>query len=490
MAAARGGGPGGEERDRRAHGAALAALGFAGRAAAILGPSETPAAPMPTAIDPAGIHVHLSTREARLDETDRGGLARRIGTGDYSYAFAMRGFIEGLARIGVPHTILPDPAGIADIRDRSPAACNIHLAFYPPEQLRLLKGAFNIACAAWEFDRLRLPAETLDPHAFADQATMLALPDMIWAPSAHGAGAIAASVATPVRTVPSPVSATLRAGGGLPTAERIAAIAARLAAISWQPLAIFPRLQGEMNHTADLHRHALADILAHAGTATPTIFVTVLNVHDYRKQIRPMLQGFAEFSRSRPDALLLVKSSTPARGVQPINSFLLAEQIFDVGELSRPLVSDRVWITDDVLTRTEMDDLYDVAGFYVCTSHAEGQNLPLLEAMGRGVVPVSVDHTAMADYVRPDNAVPIRSHRRPFDKRLSRRYGMFGLETHFVDPADVRAALAAAMALPPGDYAARAAAANATVRDLYGEAALLRALREAIELARRRDADG
>ncbi len=92
----------------------------------------------------------------------------------------------------------------------------------------------------------------------------------------------------------------------------------------------------------------------------------------------------------------------------------------------------------------------------------------------------------MADYIRPDNAVPVRSHRRPFDRRLARRYGMFGLETEFVDPGDVADALADALALSQTAYADRSAAASSTVRAQYGPAPLLAALREEIAAARAR----
>ncbi|TVV70743.1 glycosyltransferase [Sphingomonas solaris] len=223
----------------------------------------------------------------------------------------------------------------------------------------------------------------------------------------------------------------------------------------------------------------MPQILAGRRRGRATLFVTVLNVHDHRKQLRPMLEGFVAFSQTHPDAVLLVKASTPHRGVS-INHVLLHEQIAEPGAHPRMLVSDRVWITDDVLTRTEMEQLYDAGAFYLCTSHAEGQNLPLLEAMARGAVPVSVDHTAMADYIRPDNAVPIRSTRQPFGMRLSRRYGMTGLATHFVEAADVRMALAEAAALGEADYAARSAAACATVRNDYGTARLETVLHDLI----------
>ena len=54
-----------------------------------------------------------------------------------------------------------------------------------------------------------------------------------------------------------------------------------------------------------------------------------------------------------------------------------------------------------------MDALYEAADFYLCTSIAEGQNLPMLEAMSFGVVPVSPRHTAMRDYLDNDNSVEV-----------------------------------------------------------------------------------
>lgn len=485
----------GQAADWQALAGSLAALGFHDRAARaearVLGREPVAATPRPPApsrrIDPAGVRIFLSGCQPPPDEADPDALATRIAKADYSYGFAMRGFRDALARIGVPHVLLPRPELIADIRDRSDAAINLHLAFYPPERLRLLKGAFNILCFAWEFDRLRLPAETTDPHAFADQATMLNRADMLWMPSAHGAAAVAGSVDVPVRTVPAPLPEQIDVAPRAhpPAPARLATLADGLARIAWQPLAVLPRLQVEMDHASALRRRPLGRVIeAVARDGPPVVFVTVLNLHDYRKQLRPMLEGFAAFAATRRNALLLVKASTPARGLRPINELLLAEQLSAPGERAPPLLSDRIWLTDDVLTREEMDLLHDVAAFAVCTAHAEGQNLPLLEAMGRGAVPVSVDHTAMADYVRQDNAVTVASTRRPFDLRLSRRYGMFGLETNFVSAADVHAALDAAMAMPAADYAARSAAALATVRDRYGAGRLLAAVRDATEAAR------
>jgi glycosyltransferase involved in cell wall biosynthesis len=193
-----------------------------------------------------------------------------------------------------------------------------------------------------------------------------------------------------------------------------------------------------------------------------------------------MLDGFLAFSREHPEALLLLKTSTPHRGVEPLCRLLYEEQLHLASELFPPLVSERVWLTDQVLTRDGMNHLFDASSFYLCTSYGEGQNLPLLEAMGRGVVPISVDHTAMADYIRPDNAVVITSELGMFDRRLTSRYGMYGAMTHYCRGADVEAAIRAAMALDAGQYCARSEAALETVRQQYGAQSLGAAMQDVI----------
>ncbi len=236
-----------------------------------------------------------------------------------------------------------------------------------------------------------------------------------------------------------------------------------------------------MNNASAARRSNLRTVLRGTeGETPPPVFLTVFNVHDFRKQLRPMLEAFVQFSHDRPDAILLLKMSTPFRGKAPVNSQLLGEQITNPGRLAPPLVSDRVWITDQILTRDEMSHLYDVADFYLCTSQGEGQNLPLIEAMGRGLVPVSVDNTAMGGYVSEEDAVVIPSTEGPFDPRLAGRYGMYGVNTFYVEEEDVRAGLHTAVALTDEDYAARSSRALSTVHEVFGVTPFKTALDEVI----------
>ena len=231
-----------------------------------------------------------------------------------------------------------------------------------------------------------------------------------------------------------------------------------------------------MNGATKAREARLQTILDVHFEASPAIFVTVFNAHDYRKQIAPMIRGFVEFLRTNPNALLLCKMTSVDR-VHSINDILSREQFAEVGRLLPPIINEKIWVTKQVLTREEMTALYDVSDHYLCTSHAEGQNLPLLEAMGRGVVPVSVAGTAMDDYISEETAVVVPTEVRPFGKRLTARYGLYGLNTHFTTADWVADALRAAVRLPLEVYATKSAAGLDTVRRRYGVEAFAAAIK-------------
>jgi glycosyltransferase involved in cell wall biosynthesis len=140
-------------------------------------------------------------------------------------------------------------------------------------------------------------------------------------------------------------------------------------------------------------------------------------------------------------------------------------------------------MTAAALSREEMNHLYDLSTFYVSTPHGEGQNLPLLEAMGRGVVPVSVDHTAMRDYISPETGIVVNSTRQPFNLRLRERYGMHDVDTYYVSGQDVYEALDEAACIDDARYAALSRNALAAVREKFGLTSFRSAIEHLIERA-------
>lgn len=423
--------------------------------------------------------LYLSCAAQMVPDGDPEELKRFLGAAHYSYSYILRGYLEALEEAGYDCRVISHPEYMPDIRSRSRGR-NVHIGFYPPDEPRFLKGAYNITCIAWEFERLRNRAEARSYHAFSDAATMLQRSDEVWAISEFGAEAVRKAGMSRVRAVPTPVAARrLQGRARRPSLNEMEKAARKLDRVRWRSLAIIPAIQKKMSEQVERQTRPLSDTPIFKESAErPTVFISIFNVHDYRKQIKPLLESFVRFAQTQPNVHLLLKATSIDSATLDINTQLFKYQVADPGELTPPLVSDRILVTTDTLSRDEMCALNDLASFYVCTSHAEGQNLPLIEAMGAGLVPISVDHTAMRDYVRPGNAIAIPSSLRPMTPRLTARYDLYGVRTYFVDPRDVHAGLSAAVAQSDEAYSAMSGAAVSTVREEFGSGRLIEAIEQ------------
>ncbi len=416
-------------------------------------------------------------------------LEKFLGATNYSYGFSMRGYLEALDQLDLAYEVIKAPEYIADIRQRGGAPANLHLGFYPPDKPRLLKGAYNVLVMAWEFERLRRASEQVGDHAFADPARMIGLADEVWMVSRFGAEAVARAGVESVSTVASPVLSGLadQPRSAPPRAHALYRASAHLEHIKWVPFAAGPFLSNTFWEAAKSRKTSLRTLLVETvDEESPVFFLSVLNVYDYRKQLKPLIEAFMRFSNKNRNAYLLIKGNYVDRDVGFINETVQHYQISGPSEIDPPLICDRIWLTDDILTRDELNRLYDMSAFYVSTAHGEGQNLPLIEAMGRGVVPVSVDHTAMRDYISEQDAVVIPSTFAPFDARLRAHYRMADLNTYYVAARDVHAALERAWGLDEATYAGLSDAAWNTVRAKFGLAPFRVAIEQLIERTRAR----
>jgi glycosyltransferase involved in cell wall biosynthesis len=176
------------------------------------------------------------------------------------------------------------------------------------------------------------------------------------------------------------------------------------------------------------------------------LFVTLMNPHDRRKNLQELLLGFVNATAQHPDAVLIVKLVLPPRAQVP---GVLHSDILPRFERPISLESDRILFISEYLADEQLSALYDIADFYLCASVAEGQNLPLIESMGRGVIPVSPITTAMLDYLSENNCVPIRT--RPFagfERRTGADVAQRPYSVAFCSQTDIGRALVRACALP------------------------------------------
>lgn len=416
--------------------------------------------------------IYISTVSKIFEENDRADLSQRIGRADYSYAFALKGFANALDDLGIDYHILNDVAGISDIRLISNAKKIIHIGFYPPEKINLLKGAYNIVSFAWEFDRLRSSSENLSYNAFSDQAYMLNLADEVWVPSRHGVNSVKPSLSNNVTYMPSPaiIDRNLKVRKKLKTGRYLFRLTGSLKDISWVPLRIMPRVQDTMSKDAYEKRSSMQKVISsHKNTVeNPIIYVSIFNAHDYRKNIDSLIRGFDAFSRKYPHAYLFLKLADDQKPHGGPNASLLHGQMSSPSSLVPSISSDNIWLSWDSFTRDQLNTLFDAAHFYVCSAIAEGQNLPLIESMARKCVPVSVRHTAMKDYIDHKNSVVIKSERVTAPIGFAERYKMFDITLDMASANDVYDALQRSVSITEQQYDEMALCAFHTVETVFG----------------------
>ena len=386
-----------------------------------------------------------------------------LGYSNYSYGFGMRGFQRAADLLSLDWKFVRAPHYISDLRQITTATRPVHLAFYPPRLARLLKGAYNILWFAWEFPAI--PRDVPQAHAFSDPRKMLDLFDEIWLPSSSSVEIVQSYTSRPVKFVPSPVIPAQPLKSGAP---KKVDLAKRLSDVHWVPLSIFPRLQSNFNNHALSRQVRTPELFSRVRFGEISdIYLSVFNPHDQRKQLKPMIDGFIKFLDKEKNALLLLKTSSPDDDNRSINQRLLTHQIARAHLLLPPYVSDRIWITNTTLSDEELSSLFKIADFYVCTSYAEGQNLPLLEAMLHGAVPVSVRHTAMTDYITSDNAIIIPHSVEPAAPLLEETYRIWGTNTQVVSDDDVCDALFRASQLSKALRTERTNKCKSLVSNMY-----------------------
>ncbi len=398
---------------------------------------------------------------------DRPPRASELGRAHYSYAYAMRGFQRAADQLGLDWTFLLAAHYVPDVSMLTASTRPVHVCFSPPAQARLLKGAYNILAFAWEFPALA-PEENLF-HAFSRPGAVLDLFDEIWTPSNFAVDVLKKYTSRKVSYVPSPIipeKQRLKDHSQLGTLQRL----------EWVPLSIFPKLQSQFNEAARERARKLYEILDDGRSGRrENVYFTVFNPYDLRKQIGPLIEGFLRFQRKVPEAILLIKNVTPDHTNTTINSGIMEKQLSRPDELVGAFVSEAIWISSWVWTEEELNSLYSIASYYVCTSYCEGQNLPLLEAMSQGAIPISPRHTAMADYIDDQNAIVLKSEVAEVPA-LSGHYRLWGQPTNVITAEEVERAFHRSHALSAEARSELSRNAQRTVKEKFNSAILSQAL--------------
>ena len=325
-----------------------------------------------------------------------------LGAPHYSYRFAEAKFVRCMADMSIDMHFVMMPEYYSSSRSYTTLpqyrGRYVHMIFRSTEQIRILKEAYNIVCFAWEFPVLKDKCGE-DEHPFLNQKQMLSLCDEVWVPCTFTKRVLEEHGLTNVHCIPAPIEVyeanTLGKDEAL---RRLGHIDTKSFHVNF--LGHWGRRRGD--EYTPLFAAAVGPDQSLTGRK---VYLAIFNPEDFRKNLDAMVRGFDAFQQHNRDAILIIKALTsPER-------FTLDLVVLDVmvNKLASgsSFANDNIIVFNQFLTDEEMSALYDLADFYLCTSIAEGQNLPLLEAMARGVVPVTTRTTAMLDYIDPSDAVII-----------------------------------------------------------------------------------
>lgn len=136
-----------------------------------------------------------------------------------------------------------------------------------------------------------------------------------------------------------------------------------------------------------------------------TVYASVFNPEDGRKNWKDIVTAFCWAFRDDPNKVLLLKMSHHNRSVFMGDLLLLFSRLYPF--------KCRIVAIHGYLSDGQLEQLKAATHYYVNASGAEGQCLPLLEFLAAGVPAIAPDHTAMASYISKDNAFIVASSLEP-----------------------------------------------------------------------------
>lgn len=368
----------------------------------------------------------------------------------------------------------------------------LHISFLPFENLRICKVAKNVAHVAWEFANFP-PSSTMhhiSSYPGSPMNTFLSPVlnqfDQIWTGCKFTQQAIRRSSSLPVFYVPAPIMvAPLSLRGKylpprkiyLPSSSRLSLERMRVQDLD---LLCYPLMHvGHRFSTCVDYDSVLPvqfkDLIMSTHSSGGRVFGSVLNPHDWRKNLLSMVRGFSIALSEDRHSILILKFSCQekAPGIyRNMFNWLLQH--------THAAFYRNVYFCCDYIESHQMGNFLTSLDFYLCTSYCEGQNLPLLESMYCGVVPVSTANTAMDDYITTENAFVISSVKTTVDFTSHPNPLYWGLTWMYSPPDHVAQAIVLALSANHIQLAKMSRNAKMAVSQLYSDEAVLTNINSAL----------
>jgi glycosyltransferase involved in cell wall biosynthesis len=368
----------------------------------------------------------------------------RLGTAGYSYDFVARLFAPMLGRLGKlvevkrPKTELPHLVQAAREEHRDP----ILVSFRPFQDAFVTPLAQNVVVPAWEFpDIPNIQFDGNPQNNWVETANRCSL---VLVGGPFTANALeAAGVKAPIRIVPVPtpeeyfrlprwqsdfrvtldcapyvfdaIDVRAYSFSGRPktarqrltgTVRSIGLGVYRHLIKRWLPRCIEPLVTGVLRTAVlTLREQSLPRRSARGLDLSGIVYTSIFNPNDGRKNWEDMITAFLYALRDYDDATLVLKlvSSSP----QAIHRVISFYRRLDVSHRCR------VVLIPDFLSEADMLQLARVSTYYLTTTRAEGNCLPLMNYLAAGRPGVSPAHTAIADYFDSGVGFVAESHPEP-----------------------------------------------------------------------------
>lgn len=343
----------------------------------------------------------------------------------------------------------------------------VHITFKPAQFLRTAGGFKNIAHVAWEFSQIRSKYSSQPVLPANDDLRMLSAFDQVWVGCEFTRDVFIKHGLQSVFTVPAPIKIGQKnvisktKNSTLTDLEQIKQLN-----IQCYPLSLrnhgFLYSQHSIQTTPRELTRVLKKVLLEGGHA----FVQILNPHDSRKNLKKTVKAFHAFHHKNPNSVLILKLTSPEKGAAVYE--ILRWFIND----SHALDATGVYFTTDYIPEIAKPTFLGLFDYYLSPSRAEGQNLPLQEAMACGLVPISTRNTAMYDYIDESNSIIIPSVSSEVTHLCTSDSSIWGFEWHDCTEIDIYNALNRAIQCQPAEIKLKQAAATDIINKKYSFSAV------------------
>lgn len=365
------------------------------------------------------------------------------GKAHYSWKLISRMYHEALEKIhfNVQNISAPDIYQSEEaLRIAGIAAEDIHIAVKPIEHIRPMFGARNFFICGWEFPEFS--TESLNGNPNNNHVAILNRAETVMCWSSFSSNNLKSYGLRNAIPLPPPVVDLM---------DNNSEFSGDIVCCHYAPSEPHDFAYSSLGAVREEYDH---------------VFFVVMNPWDRRKNFPSLVQAFTAYKKTKGEnnkSALVIKLIVDNVTTLAEHSIEILEKHFDTKNISKD-----IYFFGKNITASQMLGLYNVYDFYISSSSAEGLNLPLIEAMAAGMVPISSTATAMGDYITEENALVLSACPMAADEHFSVLAGSLEL-THFPPKQEeLAASFAKAADMAPAMRKTKSEKARQTVEERYG----------------------